>query len=135
MPTELKYLTLTALLAACLWMPYIYGVATTEFEGKDRLFERPLDNTKMVPWVHRSFRAHLNLLEQLLPLAIIVLTGHLLKVSTSLTAWGMVAFFWLRIAHAIVMISGYARFPLRTLIYLAGWLITLALGVQLLLFA
>lgn len=41
-----------------------------------------------------------------------------------------VAFFWLRVAHAIGMISGLAGFPLRPMIYLAGWILMLAFAWQ-----
>jgi uncharacterized MAPEG superfamily protein len=54
-------------------MPYIVGVNTTTFEGKDDIFIRPPDQKQMAPWVQRSCRAHLNLLEQFLPFATIVI--------------------------------------------------------------
>lgn len=41
MTTELLWLTLTAILAASLWIPYIVGVNTTTYEGKDAEFVRP----------------------------------------------------------------------------------------------
>lgn len=85
MTTELTWLVYTAILAASLWIPYIVGVNVTEFEGKSALFVRPPDNSKMKPWVHRSFRAHLNLLEQVVPFALIVLVAAIAKVSTPVT--------------------------------------------------
>jgi MAPEG family len=68
MTDELFWLLLTAVLAASLWMPYIVGINMTNFEGKDDIFIRPPDQKQMEPWVQRSYRAHLNLLEQFLPL-------------------------------------------------------------------
>ncbi len=135
MTTELFWLLLTAVLAASLWMPYIVGTTTTEFEGKDDQFIRPPDHKKMQPWVQRSYRAHLNLLEQFLPFAVIVITAHLLKVSTPITVWGTFLFFWLRVVHAVGMISGLARLPVRPLLYTAGWLVTLAIAWQILAYA
>lgn len=130
MTTELTWLIYTAILAASLWIPYIIGVSVAEFEGKDMLFVRPPDNGKMPAWVHRSFRAHLNLLEQLVPFSLIVLSAAIANVSTPITIGAAILFFWLRMAHAVVMISGFSRFPLRPLIYVAGWITTLVFAWQ-----
>lgn len=130
MTIELTWLVYTALLATSLWIPYIVGVNASEFEGKSTLFVRPPDNSKMPAWVHRSFRAHLNLLEQLVPFSLIVMSAAIAKVSTPITADCAIVFFWLRAAHAVVMISGFSRFPLRPLIYVAGWLTTLVFAWQ-----
>ncbi len=130
MTTELFWLILTAILAASMWIPYIVGINTTNFEGKEELFVRPPDMNKVAPWVHRSHRAHLNLLEQLLPFAVIVLTASILKVSTPVTAWCSILFFWLRVIHAVGMITGITRLPLRPMIYLAGWAVTLVIAWQ-----
>jgi uncharacterized MAPEG superfamily protein len=128
MSTELNWLMLTAILAASLWMPYIVGVNVTAFEGKESIFDRPPDLEKMPAWVHRAHRAHLNLIEQFVPFAVIVLIAAALKISTPLTQWCVILFFWIRVAHAIGMISGLARLPIRPLIYLAGWVDTLVLA-------
>ena len=130
MTPELKWLMYTALLAASLWIPFIVGINITDFPGKAQLFVRPPDHSQLKPWVHRSLRAHQNLLEQLLPFAIVVLIGAICRVSTSITVACSVIFFWLRVAHAIGMISGLARLPLRPMIYLAGWIATLVFAWQ-----
>ncbi len=101
MTTELTWLMLTAILAASLWIPYVVGVNVSTFRGKETIFERPPDQSKMPAWVQRSYRAHLNLLEQFLPFAVVVLMAHMLRVSTSVTQWCVILFFWLRMAHAI----------------------------------
>jgi uncharacterized MAPEG superfamily protein len=132
MTTELTWLVYTAILAASLWIPYIVGVNVTEFAGKDQLFERPPDLSKMAPWVQRSYRAHLNLLEQLLPFSIVVVVGALAGISTPVTVWCAILFFWLRVAHAVGMITGVAKFPIRPLIYVAGWIVTLVYAWQIL---
>jgi uncharacterized MAPEG superfamily protein len=86
----------------------------------------------MKPWVHRSLRAHQNLLEQLLPFSIVVLAGAVSRVSTSITIACSITFFWLRVAHAVGMISGLARLPLRPLIYFVGWIVMLIFAWQVL---
>jgi uncharacterized MAPEG superfamily protein len=121
MTPELRWLLYVALLAGSLWIPYIIGVNVTEFAGKAEIFVRPPDPSKMKPWVHRSLRAHQNLLEQLLPFSIVVLVGALAHVSTTVTQVCPMIFFWLRVAHAAGHITGFARAPLRPLLYLSGW--------------
>jgi uncharacterized MAPEG superfamily protein len=128
MTTELVWLTFTAVLAASLWIPYIVGVNITEYDGKQHSFGRPPDQSKMAPWIHRSHRAHLNLLEQFVPFATIVIVAHLVNVSTTTTVWCTILFFWLRIAHAIGMITGAARFPIRPILFTCGWLVTVAMA-------
>jgi uncharacterized MAPEG superfamily protein len=125
MTTELFFLVLTSILASSLWLPFIVGVNTTSFEGQSDSFTRPPDPRNMKPWIHRAFRAHQNLLEQFMPYAAIVLTGHALGVSTAITEWCAILFFILRLAHAVGMITALARFPLRPVIFTAGWVISM----------
>jgi len=60
----------------------------------------------------------------------LVLVLHSIDQSTSWTVWACAAFFWLRVAHAVGMISGFARFPLRPLIFTSGWVCILVLTWQ-----
>ncbi|MBT8456693.1 MAG: MAPEG family protein [Rhodobacteraceae bacterium] len=131
MTVELTYLSLTALLAASLWIPYIVGVNKHAVEGIDG-FTRPADLNAFPAWVHRAHRAHLNLIEQMLPFAVIVLIAAQMGVSTTITAIAAGAFFWLRLVHAVGMISGFARFPVRPMIFVAGWACILVIGWQVL---
>lgn len=135
MTGDLLWLTLTALLGASLWIPYIVGVNTAPAdEGHDRAdFSRPADPSRERPWVHRAHRAHLNLLEQLMPMAVLVLVAHLMGASGGVTAWAVAVFFWLRVAHAVGMITGWAGFPARPLIFTAGWTCVMVVGVAALL--
>ncbi|MBM7068666.1 hypothetical protein [Actibacterium sp. 188UL27-1] len=56
MTTELLYLTLSAILAASLRVPFIAGVNAEDQDLTD--FTRPPALTDMRPRVHRAFRAH-----------------------------------------------------------------------------
>ena len=125
-PTELGILTCLMILAASLWIPYIVGV-TRDPAGADN-FTRPGDLSQLRPWVHRAHRAHLNLLEQAIPFAILVLLLDRLHGFTALTYWTAIAFFWLRVIHAAGMISGYARMPLRPIIFTLGWVCCLIMA-------
>jgi uncharacterized MAPEG superfamily protein len=130
MTAELMWLTLTAVLAASLWIPYIVGVNSTPTPEMSE--NRPHDPAQLVPWAHRAYRAHLNLLEQFLPFAVIVMVAHLAGVSTTVTVGAAAVFFWLRIAHAVWMIGGFPTLPGRPLIFSAGWLCILAIAWQVL---
>ncbi len=126
LPTELGIVFCLALLAASMWIPYIVGV-TTDPANPDN-FTRPGDLTAVRPWVHRAHRAHLNLLEQFVPFAVLVFLVDRLDAYSALTFWVAIAFFWLRVAHAIGMITGVARLPLRPIIFTAGWACCLLMG-------
>jgi uncharacterized MAPEG superfamily protein len=93
---------------------------------------RPPDPSKMKPCVHRSLRAHQNLLEQLLPFSVVVLVGAIAHVSTPVTQLCPMIFFFLRVAHAIGYVSGLARAPVRPLLYLGGWTLMLVHAWQVL---
>lgn len=125
-PTELGVLGALTLLAASLWIPYIVGVNSAPKgsvpDGAPDGFHLPADFRNQRPWVQRAYRAHLNLLEQFVPFAVLVMLVDRAEGFTALTYWTAIAFFWLRVAHAVGYITGRAGFPARPLIFTAGWL-------------
>ena len=123
-PTELGILTCLMVFAASMWIPYIVSVNTAPdgslpANAPDG-FIRIANPTLHRAWVQRAWRAHLNLLEQAIPFAILVLLVDRLDGFTTLTYWTAIAFFWLRVAHAVGYITAGARLPLRPLIFLGG---------------
>jgi uncharacterized MAPEG superfamily protein len=72
------------------------------------------------------------MLEQFLPFSVIVLIGAVSGISTPITATCVIIFFWLRLVHAVGMITGVARLPLRPMIYVSGWIVMLVYAEQLL---
>lgn len=131
MTPELFWLTMTILLAASLWIPFIIGVNTTE-SLQHVTPDGRADHAKMVPWVQRANRAHLNLLEQGMPFAALVLIAHLLGVSSALTVGAAAAFFWLRVAHAGIMLTMQKQIPIRPIVFTAGWICCVVLVVEIL---
>lgn len=132
MPAELLILGVIAVMAASLWIPYIVGVNTAP-EGSIPAdapdgFIRPPDPAYQRPWVHRAYRAHLNLLEQAVPFAILVLLVDRANGFSALTLWTSVAFLLLRVAHAIGYATGTAGFPARPIIFTGGWICCLLMG-------
>ncbi len=131
MTPELTFLTLTTILAASLWIPFIVGVNSTPVTFPNE--NRPPDISTMVPWVHRAYRAHLNLMEQFPPFAAAVLIAHMAGVSTPVTIWASALFFGLRVVHAVWMIGDFRQLPVRPILFTAAWLCIIAIAVQLLL--
>lgn len=131
-PTELGVLTCLAIFAASLWILYIIGVNTAPqgslpANAPDG-FMRISNPSMHRPWVQRAYRAHLNLLEQLVPFALLVFLVDRVDGFTALTYWTAIVFFWLRVAHAVGYITGKAALPLRPLIFVAGWVCCLIMA-------
>jgi len=78
------------------------------------------DLAPVTGWDGRARRAHLNMLENLVVFAIVVLVAHLAGKSNSTTALGAALFFWARLAYAIIYVAGVPW--LRT----AAWAVALA---------
>ncbi len=121
MTTELWYLFLTSVLLTVLWIPYIAGsVMTAGLLTPDEY--RVGRHVDFPHWVKRADRAHINLVEQFAPFAALVVVAHLIGVHNAVTVWCVAIFFWARILHAIVYISGFGRFMARTVIFSIAFL-------------
>lgn len=129
MTPELFYLILTALLVACLWIPYIVGVNMHNKQGIGPAMTGAMDPSTFPLWVKRANRVHQNLVEQFAPFAAIIIILHLIEVSNPITVWTAAIFFYLRIAHAVIMWSGI-KLPLRPIIFTAAWIAILVLAWQ-----
>ena len=115
--TELRYLAYLALLSLLLWVPYILSEIATR--GLSRAVGYPTGFYDDLPaWAQRCHRAHMNLVENLLPFAALVLIAHVADVSSDLTALGARLFFWARIVQTVVHIAGIPW--LRTLAFAVG---------------
>jgi uncharacterized MAPEG superfamily protein len=102
MSTDLKYLAFTAILTASLWIPYIVCQSMTNglLTPQNYLDPRP----RPVPlWGKRADRAYLNAVESFAPFAALVIVVHLAGKANAMTAFWATAFFWLRLAHAVVL--------------------------------
>ena len=120
MTVELKYLALTALLTAALWIPYIISQVMTNgfLSGENYVDPTP----RPVPlWGQRANRAQLNAVESFAPFAALVLIAHLGAKETAMTAFWAMSFFWLRLIHAGVYLLGvpFIRTPVFTLGFVA----------------
>jgi uncharacterized MAPEG superfamily protein len=117
MSTELVYLFLTTVLLTILWIPHVIGHVTGIGMLTPDEYRNLRDTSDLPVWAKRADRAHINLVEQYGAFAGLVVIAHLAGVSDGVTAGAAAVYFWARVLHAVVMISGFAQFMARTLIF------------------
>jgi uncharacterized MAPEG superfamily protein len=128
MSTDLKYLALTALLTASLWIPYVVAQVRTNGPLRPENFVDPTQRP-MPPWGKRADRAYLNAVENLAPFAVMVILIQLTGKANATTAFLAASFFWLRVAHAVVF---WAAIPyIRTIVFTLGYVAVLGLFYEL----
>jgi uncharacterized MAPEG superfamily protein len=116
--TDLKYLALTAILTASLWIPYIVAQVITNGLLAPPNYIDPAP--RPVPlWGRRADRTYLNAVEAFAPFAAIVLIAHVSGKANGMTAFWAAWFFWMRLAHAGVYLAGLPY--IRTLVFTLGW--------------
>lgn len=121
MTTDLKYLVLTAMMTAALWIPYIVCQARTNGPPRPEDYVDPSSPRPVPAWGLRAHRVYLNAVEVFAPFAALVLAAQLAGKANATTAFCAAAFFYLRLGHAIVYWAGlpYVRTVLFTLAFLA----------------
>ena len=124
MTTELYWLTLTALMTALFWMPYVLNrMAMTGIGGA--IAGGAPDSNALSAWAQRAIRAHSNAVENLAIFGPIVLTAHVLGISNATTKAAVVVYFFARLLHFLVYSAGIPA--ARTLTFTAGWLAQIAI--------
>ena len=124
MTTELYWLTLTALMTALFWVPYVLNrVAMTGLGGT--LAGSAPDSGRLSIWAQRAIKAHGNAVENLAIFAPMVLTAHVLGISNGATKGAVVVYFFARLAHFVVYTAAIPA--ARTLTFTAGWLAQVAI--------
>ena len=114
--TDLKMLTWSAALCALIWIPYI--LARISAWGLLDTVGYPEAPPAVPAWSARMHKAHLNLVENLVPFAALVLVAHAANLSNETTALGAEIFFWGRVVHAVAYV--FAIPWVRTLGFAAG---------------
>lgn len=117
MTTEFYWLTLSILLTAVLWIPYIIN-RIVERGFMEALWDPDGDTSTQVGWAKRLMDAHHNAVENLVVFAPLVLMLHMLNIHTPLTEFACVLYFFSRLAHVLLFTL---RTPvLRTVSFLLG---------------
>src|SRR5712671_619799 len=118
MSTDLKYLAFTAILTASLWIPYVVCQVRTNGGLKPANYLDPAQRPLPL-WGRRADRAYINAIENFAPFAALVIAVHLAGKADAMTAFWTMAFFWLRLAHAVVYLFGIPF--VRTLLFTLGY--------------
>ena len=128
MSADLKYLAFTAILTATLWIPYVVSqVMTNGFPTTANYVDptpRPLP-----PWGKRADRTYMNAVETFAPFAALVIAVHLAGKANAMTAFWAMAFFWLRLAHAVVYLLGIPY--VRTVVFTLGYVAVVGIFLEL----
>jgi uncharacterized MAPEG superfamily protein len=131
MKTELFYLLLSAILTGLLWVPVVIGYVSSRGPLTPAGY-RVAPTSPLPAWVDRANRAHQNAVENFAPFAAVVLVAQLTGVSGPATEVCAAVYFFARLAHAAVHISGFGHFRARTVIFTIGWLAFMSYAVILL---
>jgi len=128
MSPDVKYLALTALLTASLWIPYIAAqiVANGPLQPMNYVDPTP----RPVPlWGQRANRAHINAVETFAPFAALVILIQVTGKANATTAFWAMNYFWIRLAHAVVFIAAIPY--IRTILFVLGYVAIVGLFVEL----
>lgn len=129
MTTELFWLTLTALMTALFWVPYILNRIAVQ--GLMEAMSYPTaDTPEPASWAQRAQKAHYNAAENLVVFAPLILVLHATGMSTALTATMAALYFFARLVHYVVYLAGIP--VLRTLSFAVGWFAQMVLALTIL---
>ena len=99
MTTELYYLSLTTVLTALLWVPYMLN--TIGVRGLANAMGYSDNPPPLAPWASRLKAAHYNAIENLTVFAALVLIADAAGVSSAATQMSCLVYFWARVVHAL----------------------------------
>ena len=129
MTTELYWLTLTAVLTALLWVPYILNRIAVQ--GLMEAMAYPTaDTPEQAAWAQRAQKAHYNAAENLVVFAPLILVLHATGTSSALTATMAAVYFFARLVHYVVYLAGIP--VVRTLAFAVGWLAQIVIALTIL---
>jgi uncharacterized MAPEG superfamily protein len=128
MKIELFYLLLTAILTGVLWIPVVIGYVTSRGALTDEGY-KVAPTSPLPPWVDRANRAHQNAVENFAPFAAVVLIAHVAGISTPTTVACAAVYFYARLAHALVHISGTGMLKARTILFTIAWIAFLVYAI------
>ena len=119
MTTELYWLTLTVLMTALFWVPYILDRLAVRGIWPALSDTQPEGGGPHSLWAQRAIRAHENGVENLAIFVPAVLIAHLLNISTPATRIAVIVYFGARLIHFLVYVAAVP--VVRTLAFAVGW--------------
>ena len=126
---ELYWLTLTVVLTALLWVPYILQLIV-QLGPIEAAWDPTAAHPHDADWALRAKRAHYNAVENLAVFAPLALMVGLLELGDGLTATAAMAYFFIRLAHYVVYTLALPI--IRTLLFVAGFGCQMVLALRLL---
>jgi uncharacterized MAPEG superfamily protein len=129
MSRELFWLTLTIVVTGLLWVPYILD-RFAKWGALATLDNPKRNNPSHSPWAIRMMKAHENAIENLVIFGLLVLIVHELELSSRVTAWACIVYFWARLVHVVAYTLGIPY--VRTLGFTFGFLAQAALAIVIL---
>ena len=111
MSPDLKYLLLSTILTFVQVL--VAAMGANQAVGLNTLAGNREGLGEIPGWAGRAKRAHLNMIENMVLFAALVLIAAAAGKASAITAMGAMIFFWARIAYAVIYIAGIAW--LRTL--------------------
>ena len=119
MTRELFWLTLTVILTAVMWVPYVLN--RLQVRGLGGAMANPSRTDRpQSEWANRMMFAHDNAVENLIIFAPLVLILNAADYSTKWTVLACAVYFWSRLAHVIVYTIGVPM--VRTLTFTVGFI-------------
>ena len=129
MSTELFWLTLTTLMTACFWIPYILN--RMQVRGIMGAMANPSAELKPQPaWAERAKAAHANAIENLVVFAALVLIADAVGVTGGLVATASIIYFWTRLVHFVVYAMGIIG--IRTVSFVIGFVAQVMVAIAIL---
>ena len=125
MTTELYWMTLTVLMTALFWVPYILDRLAVRGVWSALSDTAPESGGPHSLWAQRAIKAHTNAVENLAIFVPAVLTAHMLNITTPATRMAVVVYFFARLVHFIVYTAGVP--VVRTLAFSVGWAAQIAI--------
>ncbi len=111
MSPDLKYLLLSTVLTFVQVL--VAAMGANQAVGLNTLAGNREGLGEIPGWAGRAKRAHLNMIENMVLFAALVLIAAAAGKANAMTAMGAMIFFWARLAYAVIYVAGIAW--LRTL--------------------
>ncbi len=129
MKNEIYWLTLTIVMTAVFWVPYLLN-RITEHQLIPALRNPNRDARPKSEWANRMMYAHENAVENLILFAPLVIGVHILGLSNSQTVMAATIYFFARLAHFFIYTFGIPYF--RSIAFFIGFLSQMVLAFTIL---
>ena len=106
MSPDLKYLLLSTILTFVQVL--VAAMGANQAVGLNTLAGNREGLGEIPGWAGRAKRAHLNMIENMVLFAALVLIAAAAGKASAMTAMGAMIFFWARVAYAVIYVAGIA---------------------------